>query len=103
MRQELEGIEFSTQNIEELEVKISNKKLQLEKMAEEISAERKNYAKVLSATILDLALKEFVTFERVQTNNKKEQIIVKVARRDNSELKEDEKEQLSQERQKKKK
>ena len=51
-----------------------------------------NYAKVLSATILDLALKEFVTFERVQTNNKKEQIIVKVARRDNSELKEDEKE-----------
>lgn len=53
LRQELEGIEFSTQNIEELEVEISNKKLQLEKMADEISAERKNYAKVLSSLIVE--------------------------------------------------
>lgn len=52
-RQELEGIEFSTQNIEDLELEISNLKINLEKMAEEISEERKNYAKVLSALIVE--------------------------------------------------
>lgn len=52
-RQELEGIEFSTQNIEDLELEISNLKTKLEKMAEEISEERKNYAKVLSALIVE--------------------------------------------------
>ncbi len=53
LRQELEGIEFSTQNIEDLELEISNLKTNLEKMAEEISEERKNYAKVLSALIVE--------------------------------------------------
>lgn len=53
LRQELEGIEFSTQNIEDLELEISNLKINLEKMAEEISEERKNYAKVLSALIVE--------------------------------------------------
>lgn len=53
LRQELEGIEFSTQNIEDLELEISNLKTKLEKMAEEISEERKNYAKVLSALIVE--------------------------------------------------
>ena len=52
-REELNSIEFSTQNIEELEKEIETKKKSLKNMAEEISAERKNYAKVLSSLIIE--------------------------------------------------
>lgn len=52
-RAELEGIEFSTQNIEELEAKITELHTNLEKMAEELSQERKNYAGVLSSLIVE--------------------------------------------------
>lgn len=48
LRQELDGIEFSTQNIENLETEISLKHNELEILAQEISEARKNYAKVLS-------------------------------------------------------
>ena len=53
LRKELEGIEFSTQNIEELEQDIQIKKNELQKLAEEISLERKNYANVLSSLIVE--------------------------------------------------
>ncbi|MBR1776588.1 DNA repair protein RecN [bacterium] len=53
LREELNGIEFSTQNIEELEKEIELKKQSLEKQAEKISEERKNYAKVLSSLIVE--------------------------------------------------
>ena len=53
LKEELEGIEFSTQNIEKLETEIENNKTELEKIAENISSERKNYAKVLSALIVE--------------------------------------------------
>lgn len=53
LRQELEGIEFSTQHIEDLEKEISQKQSQLMDMAEKISKERKNYAQVLSALIVE--------------------------------------------------
>ncbi len=53
LRQELENIEFSTQNIEELEAKIANEKNKLEVLAEEISEKRKNYAQVLSGLIVE--------------------------------------------------
>lgn len=52
-RQELDGIEFSTQNIEELEKEISAQKAKLELLAGEISEERKNYAQVLSGLIVE--------------------------------------------------
>ena len=52
-RKELDSIEFSTQNIEELEEKIRVLYANLEKMAEELSEERKNYAGVLSALIVE--------------------------------------------------
>ncbi|MBR6127039.1 DNA repair protein RecN [bacterium] len=52
-RTELNSIEFSTQNIEELENKIENKKKELEVLAKNISAERKNYANVLSSLIVE--------------------------------------------------
>lgn len=52
-RKELDGIEFSTQNIEALEVKIKDAKSQLENMASEISEARKNYAQVLSSLTED--------------------------------------------------
>ncbi len=48
---ELNAIEFSTQNIEELEVKIKNTQKELLHTATEISENRKNYAQVLSALI----------------------------------------------------
>lgn len=48
---ELSNIEFSTQNIEELEQKISKIRKELETMALDISEKRKNYAKVLSVYI----------------------------------------------------
>ena len=53
LRQELDGIEFSTQNIEELEKSILEKKKELEIQAEKISEERQNYAQVLSALIVE--------------------------------------------------
>ena len=49
--QELKGIEFSTQNIEELENSISQMHSDLMGMAAKISENRKNYAGVLSAYI----------------------------------------------------
>ena len=48
---ELSSIEFSTQNIEELEEKIDQSKAELEKIAADISEKRQNYAKVLSVYI----------------------------------------------------
>ena len=48
---ELSSIEFSTQNIEELEEKIAHSKAELEKIAADISEKRQNYAKVLSVYI----------------------------------------------------
>ena len=53
LRTELDSIEFSTQHIENLEAEISAKYLELMKMAEKISFERKNYAQVLSALIVE--------------------------------------------------
>lgn len=53
LKAELEGIEFSTQNIEELELKIKTAENELEVFAEKISSERKNYAEVLSGLIVD--------------------------------------------------
>ena len=47
----LNSIEFSTQNIEELEAKINSTKKELEHIASEISESRKNYAQVLSVLI----------------------------------------------------
>lgn len=48
---ELSSIEFSTQNIEELEQKIAAARAELEKIASDISEKRKDYAKVLSVYI----------------------------------------------------
>ena len=53
LRAELEGIEFSTQHIEELEAKIEEARKHLEILAGEISDERKNYAAVLSDLIVE--------------------------------------------------
>ena len=51
LSQELNSIEFSTQNIEELEAEIERTKKELENTASEISENRKNYAQVLSVLI----------------------------------------------------
>ncbi len=53
LRKELDGIEFSTQNIENLEKEIENKKSELMNLAKNISEDRKNYATVLSALIVE--------------------------------------------------
>lgn len=53
LRKELDSIEFSTQNMEELEKEIVEKKKKLELLAGEISEERKNYAQVLSGLIIE--------------------------------------------------
>ncbi len=53
LRKELEGIEFSTQNIEELHAKIDAQRNELETLAGEISEQRKNYAQVLSGLIVE--------------------------------------------------
>jgi DNA repair protein RecN (Recombination protein N) len=50
---ELNGIEFSSQNIEELELKISQLRKELEHDANQISEQRKNFAQVLSSLIQD--------------------------------------------------
>ena len=51
LSEELSSIEFSTQNIEELEQKIAAARAELEKIASDISEKRKDYAKVLSVYI----------------------------------------------------
>ena len=51
MLQELNAIEFSTQNIEEVEAEIEKTRKELEQTASEISENRKNYAQVLSVLI----------------------------------------------------
>ena len=53
LRKELDGIEFSTQNIEALECEIAGTEAGLLKLAEEISSKRQDYAKVLSALIVE--------------------------------------------------
>ena len=53
MREELDNIEFSSQNIEELESKISKKYSEILSMANEISNERKKYAVDLSKKIIE--------------------------------------------------
>lgn len=53
LRKELDGIEFSTQNIENLEKEIENKKSELMSLAKNISEDRKNYATVLSSLIVE--------------------------------------------------
>ena len=52
LRKELDGIEFSTQNIENLEKEIADLKLSLLKQAEKISDERKLSAEELSKQII---------------------------------------------------
>lgn len=76
LRRELESIEFSTQNIEELENKIAQKQNLLEELAEKLSTERKKYAAVLSALIveklekLELPKVKFeINFEKCPLNN----------------------------------
>lgn len=51
LSKELNAIEFSTQNIEELEAEIEKLRKELEQTATDISENRKNYAKVLSVLI----------------------------------------------------
>ena len=53
LRKELDSIEFSTQNIEELEKEIVEEEKKLELLAGEISEERKDYAQVLSGLIIE--------------------------------------------------
>lgn len=53
LRKEYEQIEFSTQNVEDLEQKIKNILSVLDLKANEISVERKKYAKVLSDLIIE--------------------------------------------------
>lgn len=53
LKNEYEQIEFSTQNIEELEQKIQTVLQKLNMKAEDISQNRQNYAEVLSALIVD--------------------------------------------------
>ena len=53
LRKELNGIEFSTQNIEELEVKIKIQYSLLQEQAAKISEERKKYGEVLSSLIVE--------------------------------------------------
>lgn len=53
LRKELDSIEFSTQNIEDLEKDIAALKSELEKLAQKLSAERKKYAEVLSSLIVE--------------------------------------------------
>ncbi len=51
--EELSGIEFSGQNVENLQAEIQAQKQELAKIASEISEHRKNYAQVLSVLIQD--------------------------------------------------
>ena len=76
LRQELEGIEFSTQNIEELETQIAEKKILLQHLAADISEQRRNYANVLSELIIEKLeklelpkVKFAINFERGELNS----------------------------------
>ena len=53
LRKELDGIEFSTQNIEELEEQINKQYDLLTQQAENISVERKKYSEVLASLIIE--------------------------------------------------
>jgi len=53
LREELNGIEFSTKNIEELELKIIKKEGDLKELALRISEERKRQGKILSGLIVE--------------------------------------------------
>jgi len=53
LRKELDGIEFSTQNIEELQLKIVKTEGNLEELALRISEERKRQSKILSNLIVE--------------------------------------------------
>ena len=53
LRRELDGIEFSTQNIEKLEQEIEQQQNKLNFLAKNISEKRKNYANVLSSLIIE--------------------------------------------------
>ncbi len=53
LRKELDGIEFSTQNIEELEAEIEKSKKELLIKANEISSDRKSHAQKLSELIVE--------------------------------------------------
>ena len=50
---ELNTIEFSSKNVEEIQAKIDEILVKLNKLAQDISAKRKNYAQVLSSLIVD--------------------------------------------------
>lgn len=53
LRKELDGIEFSTQNIEDMEAEVGQIEAELQKLAKNISEKRKNYAQVLSSLIVE--------------------------------------------------
>lgn len=53
LRKELDGIEFSTQNIEELEAKIEEQHNLLLEQAGKLSEQRKKYAQILSSLIVE--------------------------------------------------
>lgn len=53
LSEELNSIEFSYKNIEELQEKIKEILVKLNKLAQDISTKRKNYAQVLSSLIID--------------------------------------------------
>ena len=53
LRKELDGIEFSTQNIEELECKIKEQRSLITDLASKLSEERKKYGEVLSSLIVE--------------------------------------------------
>ncbi len=53
LSEELNTIEFSSKNVEEIQAKIDEILVKLNKLALDISAKRKNYAQVLSSLIVD--------------------------------------------------
>ena len=53
LRKELDNVEFSTQNIEELELKIAQKEFDLKEKAKLISSERKRQSTILSKLIVE--------------------------------------------------
>ena len=53
LSEELNTIEFSSKNVEEIQAKIDEILVKLNKLAQDISAQRKNYAQVLSSLIVD--------------------------------------------------
>lgn len=53
LSEELNTIEFSSKNVEKIQAKIDKILVKLNKLAQDISAKRKNYAQVLSSLIVD--------------------------------------------------